>query len=378
MPVESAGRIARPADPRYPKEAVVSSQILDEAYERLHLTGPEWGGDEEGDNALTNHGPMAAEVLVRHGHELDVPRWVDAYVPRLEELPRPSDRVTDENWRDALGNGRRIGDWTAFFGAQVGEGPWREVLATWWPRLLPGIAAGATHGVIRVSHAVRALLAGNESAATVTELAHGLAFWAGRWGALPGTAAPAGGLDAAAALEAVPHLAVQRGVIASRIPRLAQLAGWSTALASLRPAADDAEVEARLAGLVDAATVRYLAHGHGSPVLLVHTATAPNAVLHTLPALPRELWAPSLSAVWSASAAIVALYEPADAAPREALPAAPEAADPAAETLERAAAHGDEHVIKFSDTAAEVHARTGDADALAAAVHASQLLEPRG
>jgi len=29
--------------------------------------------------------------------------------------------------------------------------------------------------------------------------------------------------------------------------------------------------------------VRYLAHGHGSPVLLVDTATAPNAVLHTLP-----------------------------------------------------------------------------------------------
>lgn len=355
----------------------MSNQILDEAYGRLHLTGPEFGGDEEGNNGLSNHGPMAVEVLVRRGHELDVPRWVDGYVPRLEELPGPSDRITEESWRDALGDGRRIGDWTAFFTAQVREGPWRELLATWWPRLLPGIAAGATHGVIRVGHAARTLLAGGESPATVTELAHGLAFWAGRWVPLPGLAAPAGGLDPATALEAVPHLPVQRGVIASRIPRLADLPGWPAAVAALRPAADDAEVEARLADLVDAATLRYLSHGYGSPVLLVHTATAPNAVLHTLPALPRELWAPSLSAVWSASAAIVAMYEPADAAPRGELPAAPEASDPAAEVLERAAAHGDEHVIKFTDTAAEAHARTGDADALAAAVLTTQLLEPR-
>jgi hypothetical protein len=355
----------------------VSDQTLDEAYERLHRTGPEFGGDEEGNNGLSNHGPMAVEVLVRRGHELDVARWVDAYLPRLEELPRPSDRITEAAWRDALGDGKRVGDWTAYFTSQVTERPWRAVLATWWPRLLPGIAAGATHGVIRVGHAVRTLLAGNQRPAAVTELAHGLAFWAARWRPLPGAMAPAGPLDAAAALAGVPHLPVQRGVIASRIPKLGELPGWSTSVASLRPAADDTDVQARLTDLIDAATVRYLIHAHGSPVLLVHTATAPNAVLHTLPALPRELWRPSLAAVWSASAAIVAMYEPAAAAPRTELPAAPEADDPAAEVVERAAAHGDEHVIKFADTAAEVYARTGDTDALAAAVHASQLLEAR-
>jgi len=363
---------------RHPKEHIMSNQILDEAYERLHVTGPEFGGDEEGNNGLSNHGPMAVEVLVRRGHEFDVPRWLDAYVPRLEKLPKASDRITGENWRDALGSGRRVGDWTAFFTSQVSQHPWRGVLATWWPRLLPGIAAGATHGVIRVGHAVRTLLAGDDNPAAVIELAHGLAYWAGRWQAVPGVAAPAGRLDAAAALETVPHLPVQRGVIASRIPKLANLPGWSAAVASLRPAADDAEVEMRLADLIDAATLRYLGHAHGSPVLLVHTATAPNAVLHTLPALPPELWAPSLSAVWCGSAAIVAMYEPTDAAPRSELPVAPETTDPAAEVVERAAAHADEHVIKLADTAAEAYTRTGNTDALAAAVRASQLLEPRG
>jgi len=40
----------------------------------------------------------------------------------------------------------------------------------------------------------------------------------------------------------------------------------------------------------------------------------------------------------------------------------------------RAVEHGDEHVIKFADTAADVYARTGNRDALAAAVRATQLI----
>jgi hypothetical protein len=148
----------------------------------------------------------------------------------------------------------------------------------------------------------------------------------------------------------------------------------------LRPALTPGQVPDRLADLVAAATLRYLSHGHGQPVLLVHTATAPNAVLHALPALPDDLWAPSLTAVWTASAAIFAAYAPPQAAPPQAAP--PQAAPPppagrqdaAAEVLDRAVAHGDEHVIKFTDTAAEVYARTGQADALAAALRAGTLI----
>ncbi|WP_248959699.1 questin oxidase family protein [Sphaerisporangium perillae] len=350
--------------------------VLNEAYDRLHRMGPEFGGDEEGNHGLTNHGPMVAEVLVRRGHEDDVPCWVDEYVPRLRELPTGGEPIGDENWREAIGDGRRIADWTLFFSRSLAERPWQEVLAAWWPRLLPGIAAGSTHGVIRVGHAVRALLAG-ETEVSRNELAHGLAFWAGRWRTLPGLTEPAGEQDAAQALAAIPHLPEQKGLIAFRVPRLAGVPGWTPALAALRPPADDDDVPARLKDLIDAATVRYLAYGKGSPVLLVHTATAPNAVLHTLPALPRPLWAPSLSAVWAASAAIVAMYEPAEAVPRELLPKAPDTSDPAAETLHRAVEHGDEHVIKLADTAVDSFARTGDPDTLAAAALAAELLDAR-
>jgi hypothetical protein len=322
--------------------------ILDEAYSRLSSTGPEWGGN------LSNHGPMAAEVLVRRGCADQVPGWVDSYIGRLDEMPAPREKVTDQNWHEALGDFRRIGDWTEYLDGKLQERPWREVLVDWWPRLLPGIVAGATHGVIRTSHAVRALMAGDESPAAFTELA--------------------GALDASAALESVPRIPRQDGNLASRFGQLGTLSAFPGSLAALRPATDPEDARARLADLVDAATLKYLTHGHGSPVLLVHTATAPNAVLHTLPVLPTSLWAPSLSAAWAASAAIISTYAPLDGAPRSSLPEAPTDSDPVAEAIDRAASNGDEHVIKFTDTAVEVYERTGDRDALAAAVRVTQLL----
>jgi len=351
----------------------MSDGVLIEAYERFHRTGPEWGADQ-----LTNHGPMAVEVLVRRGRSEVVPTWVAGYVRRLDELPRATGEITDASWPEALGDGRRIGDWTAYFTRQLAEQPWRQALATWWQRLLPGIAAGATHGVIRTGHAVRALLAGPEDQPTLDELGHALAFWAARSRPVPASAGPAGPLDPLAALDAVPRIPSQQGNLAARFGQLTEESGWPASVARLRPATTPGEAETRLADLVTAATLRYLSHGHGQPVLLVHTATAPNAVRHTLPALPPDFWAPSLNAAWAASAAIFAAYAPpqgAVPAPQPALPGGPGAA---AEVLDRAVDHGDEHVIKFTDTAAEVYARTGHAEALAAALHVGTLIPKAG
>ena len=352
-----------------------SSAILSEAYQRLHRNGPEFGGDERGDNGLTNHGPMAVEVICRRGLDVDVHRWLDRYIGRLTELPETAEPITDSTWRQALGGGhRRIGDWTAYFTRQLAERPWRSVLATWWPRLLPGIAAGSTHGVIRVSHAVRTLLAVEPTRPAVTELGYGLAFWAARFRVLP-SPGPLGCLPAAAALAAVPRLPDQSGLIAHRLDRLARLPGWAAALRALRPPATAADVPVRLAELVDAATTLYLTHGAASPVLLVHTATAPNGVLHTLPALPQALWTPSFTAAWTAAAALTAAYSPA-APPEHPRRHALGGTDPASEALARAARHGDEHVLKFTDTAVDVYRRTGHASALAAAQHAARLIDP--
>lgn len=148
----------------------MTTSALDEAYERFRGTGPEWGGN------LSNHGPMA--VLARRGFSEAIDPRVAAYLPRLDQLP-PLDRaITETSWAQAMGDFGRVGDWTAYFCRKLEEQPWREVLATWWPRLLPGIAAGATHGLIRTSHATRTLLDGDEEAEATTELGAGLAFWA--------------------------------------------------------------------------------------------------------------------------------------------------------------------------------------------------------
>jgi len=348
----------------------MNGSILNEALGRFHRTGPEWG-----ESQLTNHGPMAVEVLIRRGRVGEVHRWADRYLPRLDLMPTGVAAITEKTWPEALGDGRRVGDWTQYFTRQLAERPWRDVLATWWPRLLPGILAGTTHGVIRVGHVVRAMLAGLESAATVAELAHGLAFWAARSRGVPVTE-PAGDLPAAAALEGLPRIARQDGTVAARLGQLAALPHWPASVARMRsPAAPD-DVPDLLADVVTAATLHYPWHGHASPVLLVHTATAPNAVLHTLPALPREVWMPSLSAIWTVVAAVVSAYAPPPRAPRPDLPRGPTGADAVADVLDRAVDHGDEHVIKFTDTAAEVYTRTGNPDALAAAAHITTLIDP--
>jgi hypothetical protein len=171
-----------------------------------------------------------------------------------------------------------------------------------------------------------------------------------------------------------PRVPDQSQDIGYRLDQLTGLPGWAPALGALRPAGSPADVRTRLAGLADAATVRYLTHGHGSGVMMVHAATAPTAVLRTLPALPESLWEASLDAAWAASAAVTAAYAPAEPAGRSALAGTEPGS--AGEVFARAVRHGDEHVIKLADTGLEAYGRTGDPDTLRAAVRATELIAP--
>jgi Questin oxidase-like len=343
--------------------------LLD-AYQRLHRLGPEYDADEEGNHGNTNHGPMAAEVIVRRGLDIQIDSWLDNYERRLDELPAPAERVTAETWRVALGDHRRITDWATYFGEELSESPWQEVLTTWWPRLLSGIAAGSTHGVIRVGHAVRTLMVADHQVAH-HELAHGLAFWAARWRPIAG-AEVHGTLAPAQALDQLPSLPLQSGYIADRITRLEIMPQWPAAVSRLAVSHHPSEVRSTLADLVDAATTRYLTVGRRAPVLLVHTATAPNAVLHCLPALPDQLWRSSLAAVWTSVAALTTMY----ASAPDPSPVSLTGHDVVGNLFDRASTHRDEHVIKFADTAAETFARTSNPEAIAAGHLAADLILP--
>src|ERR1700733_4566561 len=91
--------------------------VLDESLSRLAATGPEFAG------GLSNHGPMAAEAMIRLSRPADVEPWLDRYIRRLEAAPSAGGRVTDENWREALGVYARVADWELYLRDQVAGEP---------------------------------------------------------------------------------------------------------------------------------------------------------------------------------------------------------------------------------------------------------------
>ena len=323
----------------------ITDGALDEAYERLHATGPELVG------GLTNHGPMVVECLAHLGRSDAVHGWLDGYAGELDELP-PGRGIG--RWEEALGDPRRLGDWLAHFARD--EQPWEQLLATWWPRLAPGMAAAATHGVIRTGHAVRALRQG-ETAPRRAELAQALAYWAALWSPVP-RLAPTGHRPPRDALAGVPVLTVQEGRAGERLGRLTQTPGWAQAVQALQPVRDPATV---LSDVVDAALRTYAGRAAGNPVMLVHAVTAPAAVALALPSLPEGLHRSSVETAWTTAAALVASY------------AAPEPQPPCTRPLdveravERAVAHGDAHVVKLTEAAVRARDRRAGLQASAAA-----------
>lgn len=341
--------------------------VLDEAYERLHRTGPEFRG------WLSNHGPMAADALLRLGHGDDVHRWVVGYEQRLQSPPDPRWPIHEAGWRDPLGDPSRLGDWLSLFALLVREEPWRQVLTRWWPRLLPGAIASSTHGLIRTGHAVRALTE-RVTTARLDELGQALGYWAARWQRVPGYLPACGGQTVDAALDALPEVAMpEQWGMRARLAQLGQVPAWTPALASHRGPETAADVPAALDALTDAAVTRYQRWAHGDPVMLVHAATAPRAANLIIPALPTHLWRATYDTAWAVSAAITVAYRPNRSAP----PVDPEVAEGllADGLAELAVDNHDEHVIKFVEVAAESHHR-GNAAALSAGTRAAELITP--
>ena len=336
--------------------------VLDEAYERLFAYGPEFEG------YLSNHGPMVVEVLERNHRSYVTHGWLDSYTKGLEPAPSPGRAIPGDEWREVLGDATRLGDWLGLFEAELAERPWRDVLAEWWPRLLPGAVGSATHGLIRTGHALRALEA-RETDSRVRELGIALGYWAARFKPLPTASRTAGHLGPTEALARVPRIDAPAGSAEARLSQLGGTTPWPDALAALRPPADAEHVPAELDALVEAAVAQYLEYGRAEPIMLVHAATAPAAAAAALQSLPVGLWWLTWQAAWSATAAITACYAVARAEPgglQQSL--TPD------EILDRAVENGDEHVIKFTDVAILAHDR-GCAAALSAADLATSLVD---
>src|SRR5438270_5745996 len=180
---------------------------IDDALHALKDTGPEFGG------GLANHGPMAAEALIALGRSDLVMPWVEYYKRHLDEHPAARSPISKDEWREALGEHRRVGDWIAFFDAELRDRPWRSVLDEWAIELAPGLVAAGTHGLIRTAHAARSLDEA-ETPARCHELAEGLGYWAARYHRLPERRGSGGNLKPSQAIRLV-----------ERVPAAEQVSG---------------------------------------------------------------------------------------------------------------------------------------------------------
>jgi Questin oxidase-like len=150
-----------------------TSTVLDDAFERMAACGFELP------NGLVNHGAMACEALAALGFEKEIMAWAERFARSAGPEVR-AEASTSFEWRDALGDYRRLPEWIGHFEMVIGEDGWPSVVEVWVPRLLPGLATALFHGAIRTGHAVRAIAA-TDTAARREELARALGYWAARY-----------------------------------------------------------------------------------------------------------------------------------------------------------------------------------------------------
>jgi Questin oxidase-like len=289
---------------------------------------------------------MAAEALCTLGFGDEVASWVEDYKRRMthHDPPEPRFRLdpSDErSWQEALGRFDRAGDWEELFRRELADSPWREVLARWWPRLVPGLMAALTHGLIRTAHAVRCLAATERpDDLALTELARGLAYWAARYTTLPGEVSS--GEQALA--EAVDRLS--RTPTPSRLADLQSNPSYVETLSALRPL----PAPRRLSEMTSTFAGVYLAHPEIPPVPMIHGVTAPAAMRIALAHLPDEQQIPSVAAMWRVHVALLLMFTQDAGTERDSLGAASGGGLPSWHDLfGRALENGDEHVIKFTE-----------------------------
>jgi len=183
-------------------------------------------------------------------------------------------------------------------------------------------------------------------------LGQALGYWAARWQSLPPPARGDGTADATVVLGAAPLLRSSGG-FRTRVGELTDNGSWSPAVAPLRAPDRPADVPAALDALVDAAVTRYEQWAHGSPIMLVHAATAPRAAALVLPALPEHMWKATLEGAWTVCAAISTIYRPTTTPPPPAS-STERAAVSVDDVVDLAVASRDEYAIKFVEVASGV------------------------
>jgi len=322
---------------------------------------------------MTSHAPMATEALCAMGRPEAVLPWLEGYLPGV--LPWPAEVAPiGDDWREALGQEARASDWKALFEAELAAESWPAVLDRWTARLAPGFSGAATHGIIRVGHAVRSL-AERETAPRLGELAGALASWAATYSELPtDLAAPSRALPPSEAIRAVtvvpPERRVFTGSITSSLAALGAHPEFAGVIGLIDVSGDPAET---IAALTETFAQAYLANAHDglTSIVFIHGVTSTAAVGHLLPFIGEETARTTLRHAWQAGCALYAAFGSTPA------PEWIEAPQEDAEMLiDLAVAHGDDHATKFTEACTTLYGANPSPAYLAAVGHAQQILPP--
>ena len=317
---------------------------------------------------------MAIESLCALGRADAVEPWLDRYREGFLPWPAGHQHIDRGEWRAALGRAERVADWRDLFRDELESAPWREVLERWTARLAPGICASATHGVIRVGHATRALALA-ETPARRRELADGLASWAYAYQTLPtDRSAPARALAPGEAIRQVPLVPDEQrrftGTITSSLEALNDFPPFARVITLANLDGDPAN---RISDLTETFARVFLGNAHDplSTIVFVHSVTSAVALRSLLPQLGAETAQAALRYTWQTACGLYAAF-----GRRPAPPQAPEPPRESGEALiEMAIANRDEHAIKFTEACLREHALRPSAAYLSAARRAMDFLK---
>jgi hypothetical protein len=303
--------------------------------DRNHTSGPAFGG------GLSNHVSMGLYSLSALGASDErLVRFAESEGRRLEPWPSSDGAaITPQTWTARLGEKQAFGAYQAFFSSEMARGGRERTLRAYLPGLMPGVAAGAFHALIRTAYGVRF---GDDR-----EIADGLAYWATAF--LPlGPLGPAGEerepravLARMAGESGLADAPLPKGLIFPRMQAAAALPAFGPLASSLRID------ETTLAGIAAAAIELYAGT---RDFTALHAVTATHAYRLLSPFLETGAVRHHFQAI---AAAFVSIGAPRLAAPPSS--AAPPWAQIVGRTLDRV----DAHDIKLVDIAREEEARYG-------------------
>src|SRR5262245_11089335 len=304
---------------------------------------------------LTNHGPMAAEALVALGRPDAVADFVEGYKKRFTAgYPSRRHPVTRENWREALGDGQRVADWTDFFNRELKEDAWPRALERWVAALAPGLAAAAAHGLIRTAHAVRSLSI-KETDLRRRELAEGLGYWAAYYQTLPTLPASpksqtagdqAKKLRPAQAFHQIPLLPdAQRPRSGSIMVGLRSLNDFQSFAGVANLIETTGKPEHLLSEVTETFATAYIKNVTRSNLIaLIHTVTGTTSLRSLLPYLSPATTQKAIQYGWQTGAALYSVF---GAGSTKNLPESNEIRRE--NLIERAVDSHEEHAIKFTE-----------------------------